>query len=144
MARSNLLKLARVSTRCTRFPLVPKSSLRALSIAQTSKSSPLPLTAARAFSASRCAYKGLSPETDNPQPRQPEEHTTNAAEPTEITIEEYHQVSDAYMDNILAKLEQLQEAREDVDVEFSVCTIHSHHPFPSLPSFPSQTYTLWR
>jgi frataxin len=119
MARSNLLKLARLSTRCARSPFVPRSSLRAISITRNSK--PKPLIAARAFSASRCTYKGISPETDNPQPKQPEPHTTGAAEPTEITMEEYHQVSDAYMDNVMAKLEQLQEAREDVDVEFSVC-----------------------
>ena len=123
MARSNLLKLARVSTCCIRSPLVPRSSLRALSIAQTSK--PSPLTPARAFHASKPAFKGLSPETDDPQPKQPEAHTTSAAAPTEITMDEYHLVSDAYMDTILARLEQLQESREDVDVEFSVCALCS-------------------
>jgi hypothetical protein len=35
-------------------------------------------------------------------------------------MEEYHQLSDAYMDALVSKLEQLQEQREDVDVEFSV------------------------
>jgi frataxin len=118
MARSNFLKLARVSTRCIRSPLIPKRSLRALCITQTSK--PNPLTTTRAFHASKPSFKGLSPETDNPQPKQPEAHTTSAAEPTEITLEEYHQVADACMDTIVAKLEQLQETREDVDVEFSV------------------------
>lgn len=48
-------------------------------------------------------------------------------------MEEYHQVSDAYIDSIVAKLEQLQEAREDVDVEFSVriyfYQIHSYHSY---------------
>jgi frataxin-like iron-binding protein CyaY len=37
-------------------------------------------------------------------------------------MEEYHKVSDAYMDTIVAKLEQLQEQREDVDVELSICS----------------------
>lgn len=97
--------------------------MRALSIAQTSK--PSPLTPARAFHASKPAFKGLSPETDDPQPKQPEAHTTSAAAPTEITMDEYHLVSDAYMDTILARLEQLQESREDVDVEFSVCALCS-------------------
>jgi len=40
-------------------------------------------------------------------------------------MDEYHLVSDAYMDTILARLEQLQESREDVDVEFSVCALCS-------------------
>jgi hypothetical protein len=52
-------------------------------------------------------------------------------------MDEYHQVSDAYMDTIVAKLEQLQEAREDVDVEFSVCTIHT---FPWHSSYHARLH----
>jgi len=133
MARSNLLKLARLSTRCIRSPLTARSSKRALSITQSSKSSPL--IAVRAFHASKLVYKGLSPETDNPQPKQPEAHTATAAVPTEISIEEYHQVSDAYMDIVVAKLEQLQEQREDVDVEFSAGVLTLNFP-------PIGTYVL--
>jgi frataxin len=40
--------------------------------------------------------------------------------PASISIEQYHQISDEYMDAVVAKLEELQEAREDVDVEYSV------------------------
>jgi frataxin-like iron-binding protein CyaY len=49
-------------------------------------------------------------------------------------MDEYHQVSDAYIDTIMAKLEQLQEQREDVDVElnvrgyFSTILYHAIHP----------------
>ncbi len=118
MARSNLLQLARHSTRCIRTPLPARGSIRALPIIQTSKCNPV--IASRAFHASKSAFKGLSPETDNPQPKKPEAHAASASQPTEISIEEYHQVSDAYMDTVVAKLEQLQEQREDVDVEFSV------------------------
>jgi frataxin len=78
-------------------------------------------------------FKGLSPETDDPQPKQPEAHAATAPSPTEVTMEEYHQASDAYMDTIVAKLEQLQEQREDVDVEFSVRIYFSSTYSLSLP-----------
>lgn len=45
---------------------------------------------------------------------------TSDAGPANISIEQYHQLSDEYMDSIVAKLEELQEEREDVDVEYSV------------------------
>lgn len=131
MARSTLLKLARLSVRCSYPRVTARSSLRASSIIQFSR--PSPVVAARAFHASKPVFKGLSPETDNPQPKQPEAHTATAPSPTEITVEEYHQASDAYMDTIVAKLEQLQEQREDVDVEFSVRIYFSSTYSLSLP-----------
>jgi frataxin len=73
--------------------------------------------------------KGISPETDNPQPKEPESSGGAPSAPTEISMEEYHQVADKCMDTIVAKLEQLQEAREDVDVEYSVSSYPLHHFF---------------
>ncbi len=73
----------------------------------------------RSISTSSLSLKGLSPESEDPKPPGLEEEA-KITEPTEITIEEYHELSDSYLDNIVAKLEQLQEARDDVDVEFSV------------------------
>jgi frataxin len=46
---------------------------------------------------------------------------------SDITEAEYHQVADEYLETLLSKFEELQDAREDVDVEFSVSP-------PALPS----------
>ncbi len=43
-----------------------------------------------------------------------------ANEATELSNDEYHRVSDNFMDELMRKLEALQEEREDVDVEFNV------------------------
>lgn len=54
----------------------------------------------------------------------PKESTKTQAElkPTNITEEQYHQLADEYLETILNKFEEIQDAREDVDVEFSVCS----------------------
>ncbi|OIW27796.1 Frataxin [Coniochaeta ligniaria NRRL 30616] len=44
--------------------------------------------------------------------------TDNLA-PTEITEAQYHQLADEYLEAILNKFEELQDSREDVDVEYS-------------------------
>ena len=56
------------------------------------------------------------------------------SEPANITIDEYHKLSDAYIDGLVARLEELQEEREDVDVEYSV---RYHSRFPSYLNTPS-------
>lgn len=38
----------------------------------------------------------------------------------DITEAEYHQLADEYLETLLNKFEELQDAREDVDVEFTV------------------------
>ena len=73
----------------------------------------------RSFTTSIIYHKGLSPETDNPQPKEPEP-TYEAPVAVELSIERYNELSDLYMDSIVEKLEQKQEDREDVDVEYSV------------------------
>lgn len=75
-------------------------------------------------------------------------------EVAELSDGEYHELSDYYLDIICTKYEDLQDMREDVDVEFAVCLSlpshympsPSHHipphlrPLPSLrpPAPPSQ------
>lgn len=74
----------------------------------------------------------------NPQQSAVPPRTEPAAnEPTPISIDEYHKLSDAYIDTLVAQLEEMQEEREDVDVEYSVC---SSPPLPNLShSAPSST-----
>ena len=57
------------------------------------------------------------------------------SEPAPLTIEEYHALSDSYIEGLLVQLEELQEEREDVDVEFSVGSLLSFNPPPFLLSY---------
>lgn len=38
----------------------------------------------------------------------------------DITDDQYHRLADAYLDEILAKFEDVQDTRTDLDVEYSV------------------------
>ena len=49
----------------------------------------------------------------------------HVAEPASISIETYHKRADAYIDTLVAALEELQERREEVDVEYSVSSFLS-------------------
>jgi frataxin len=93
-----------------------------------------PSIVSRSFSSSIITSKGITPESSDPQPKKPESHGPPVTTPTEISIEEYHQVSDDYIDAIVHRLEQLQEAKEDVDVEFSVSFPLLFPPMLSLVS----------
>jgi hypothetical protein len=46
--------------------------------------------------------------------------TASAPEPAPLSPGEYHRRADTYIDALVAQLEELQERREDVDVEYSV------------------------
>ncbi|ESZ95763.1 hypothetical protein SBOR_3870 [Sclerotinia borealis F-4128] len=62
--------------------------------------------------------KGLSPESENPQPKILESNA-KPKQAAELSQEQYSELSDEYMDMMVEKLEELQEKREDVDVEYS-------------------------
>jgi hypothetical protein len=49
-----------------------------------------------------------------------------------LTIEEYHKLSDEYIDAVVSRMEQLQEERDDVDVEYSV-SISLLQPYLPVP-----------
>ena len=59
------------------------------------------------------------PESEDPQPPSRVEES-RVLQPTQIDDEEYQTHADAYMDAVYEKAEQIQEAREDVEVEYSV------------------------
>ena len=62
------------------------------------------------------------PETSDPKPKERESmDTASSTSKVEVSEERNHQFSESYMNNLLEKLEALQEEREDVDVEYSVC-----------------------
>lgn len=86
---------------------IPRTASRSIRIATPSS--------IHLFSTTSASYKAISPD---PTPREPA--ADNSASPADLSIEEYHQLSEDYMDSIVGKLEELQEDREDVDVEYSV------------------------
>lgn len=61
--------------------------------------------------------------TPDKQPVQPKEEAapTVVRAATELTDDEYHKLADQYMDRLVTHLEELQDEREDIDVEYSVC-----------------------
>ncbi|KAL5313608.1 hypothetical protein ACEPPN_018029 [Leptodophora sp. 'Broadleaf-Isolate-01'] len=105
---------ARISTLAVRqigpsfFPtIIPRVSFWAA--AQTNRS----------LTTNRTLHKGLSRETENPQPKEPKPNNTASLAPADVTIEQYNELSDQYLDALAEKLEQLQDEGEDVDSEYS-------------------------
>ena len=67
-------------------------------------------------------------------------HPLRAPEPAPISLSEYHDRSDSYIETLLQQLEELQEDREDVDVEFSVCPTPPPIASVWISSLPSFSY----
>lgn len=59
------------------------------------------------------------PHAEEPAPRNAEP-THHIKGPTPLEDDEYHEISDKYMEQIVSKMEEIQESREDVEVEYSV------------------------
>lgn len=55
--------------------------------------------------------------------------------PSPLTIDQFHRLSDAYIDTLVAHLEDIQEEREEVDVEYSAGVLTLKMP-------PAGTYVL--
>lgn len=85
-------------------------------------------TQSRAFTATSGAFKGIMPETDSPATKEVEPEARVTA-PTELSNEEYNEAADTYINQLVATLEELQEARGDVDVEYSVSPCGKASPF---------------
>lgn len=66
------------------------------------------------------------PDSEDPQPPNRVEENRAITQPTELDNDEYHALADEYMDAVHEKAEMLQEARDDVEVEYSVRC----HPLP--------------
>ena len=73
----------------------------------------------RSFHLSSPCGKGISPESPDPTPKAPPE-TKHATEPASISSEDYHKAADEYFDDLVHKLEQMQEEKGDMDSEYSV------------------------
>ncbi|KAF2130788.1 arabinogalactan endo-1,4-beta-galactosidase [Dothidotthia symphoricarpi CBS 119687] len=74
--------------------------------------------AIRPFHSSMNMRVGIMPETENPAPKESEEHD-HAAVPATITEEEFHERADAYLEELVARLEEQQEKSPDIEVDYS-------------------------
>lgn len=81
----------------------------------------------RRFSTASARGKGIMPESENPPRPAPAESTTSYVV-VDLSDVDYHEMADEYLEAVLVKFEELQDAREDVDVEFSVG--HPKHTIP--------------
>jgi hypothetical protein len=68
---------------------------------------------------------------DSGEAPKPEAHEEPPSQRTEITNEEYHQKADEFLEALLSRLEQRQEVKGDIDVEYSVCS--SASPIDVMP-----------
>lgn len=131
MPRSIVTKVARATSRSLQ---ISRSNTRITASSQfAAAASLLPRTTVvpRFFSTAGLSGNNITPDK---QPVQPKEDmaapTVRAA--TELTDDEYHKLADQYMDRLVTHLEELQDEREDIDVEYSVChamiRIHVRQP----------------
>jgi frataxin len=60
------------------------------------------------------------PETDEPQAPKEVGSDPIPAQATEISNDEYHELSEDYLNAVYEKAEALAESREDVEVDYSV------------------------
>ncbi|SLM34195.1 mitochondrial iron uptake protein [Lasallia pustulata] len=131
-------KLPRQSARLLRLhPLTTAASLtRAPKVLTTHSLThpPAPTPSSRSFHASRPTRKGITPDSSDPQPNL-EGSETPIGEPASISEQTYHERADAYINELVSKLESLQEEKEDVDCEYSAGVLNLVFP-------PNGTYVL--
>ena len=131
MARAGASKLARVACRSLQTSRVTRTSFPSVAAAPTVvQSAPIfpNLLTPRRFISNSSDRKAITPDAKAPKAAETPEVLKT---PADITEGDYHTVADEYLDKLLSRLEQLQDEREDVDVEYSV-----RHP-PLLPPFAS-------
>src|SRR3569833_2898723 len=125
MTSRTAFNLVRVATR---NGICRRGAIGAVSRVRSSPTTPQPTIAIfsspirprRLLSTTRMFQKGITPESENPPPPTQPESPPVTAVAAELTESEYHELADQYLDNLLSKLEDLQETNERVEVEFSV------------------------
>ncbi len=134
MTRANLTNLGRLANRRLQLRLTPANPVACCRVA-TSIQIPLqiphhlrnpsyrPVTSSF-FSTSSHLARPLSPDV------------LSRVKAAEITDEQYHELSDEYLENLLNKFENAQDERDDMDVEYSVRFLPSSLAFPSFPLIP--------
>lgn len=117
MARSATLKLARAASRGFQIArTTPRISAPAF-LRPASAQLQSPTFHALRFISQSSTPRGITP--DN-QPSKQAVTPPVTRTPAPLTTPEYHTLADAYLDRLLTALEELQDQREDVDVEYQV------------------------
>ncbi|KAL4722635.1 hypothetical protein ACLX1H_010516 [Fusarium chlamydosporum] len=121
MSRQIASQASRIASRAIRSPTpVCRSGFRVASTAYASRLSICPTPSQSNFSTTVSRKKGIMPDTENPaKPLNETEDAQPTAAVAEITEQEYHEIADQYLDNVVGTFEELQDQREDIDVEFS-------------------------
>ncbi|KAL2005697.1 hypothetical protein VTN00DRAFT_10190 [Thermoascus crustaceus] len=78
----------------------------------------------RSFYATPSARKGISPETEDPEPPKPQSQNvaggaSHVTEPSPLTNAQYHEYSEHYFNYLLSELEKAQEEGSDIEAEYS-------------------------
>ncbi|CAM1503987.1 Fc.00g015780.m01.CDS01 [Cosmosporella sp. VM-42] len=123
MSNRTLTQASRLATRTLRSSNVRRTSYRLTTLAPRIVAN----VPRRSFASTQARARGIMPETENPakEAAKPEEVTIAVAE---LSDNEYHELADEYLDNVLAKFEDIADAREDVDVEFSAGVLTISYP----------------
>lgn len=59
------------------------------------------------------------PDTSDPQPKESEPHE-QPSQAVDLTHDEFHKLADTYLEDLLQRVEKMQETEEGMDVEYSV------------------------
>jgi frataxin len=81
----------------------------------------------RNFHSTHTARKGLTPDSSDPTPPNPQSSriaaggAINVAEPSPLTDTQYHDYSEHYFNVLMMELERVQEEGSETEAEYSVC-----------------------
>ncbi|KAM0249129.1 hypothetical protein ACHAP5_003069 [Fusarium lateritium] len=121
MTRQVATQASRLASRAIRSSTpVCRSSFRVASTARASCLVTSPTFPQRYFSTTVSNKRGIMPDTEHPaKPLNETEEVQPTPAVAEITEQEYHEVADEYLENVVNRFEELQDQREDIDVEYS-------------------------
>ncbi|KAI9768550.1 MAG: Mitochondrial chaperone Frataxin [Geoglossum simile] len=91
---------------------------------------PTPTTLRKNIHTTPSTLQAITPDSSAPSPT-----SSHTAAPANISIEEYHELADRFLGDLLVKLEGLSELRDDVDVEYNTGVLTLVFP-------PAGTYVL--
>ncbi|OAK97999.1 Frataxin [Phaeosphaeriaceae sp. SRC1lsM3a] len=105
--------------RVVRTPLRVQSPANAVVARAAAANQPVSSNAAvtRTFHSST-TLRSIMPDAENPAPKKSEDHDQPTA-PAELSAEEFHERADAYLNDLVEKLEEAQEKDPQIEVEYS-------------------------
>ncbi|KAF2141352.1 uncharacterized protein K452DRAFT_318989 [Aplosporella prunicola CBS 121167] len=114
LSRSSFCALRASATRAALRPRAPAAALLTAVAPRPFNNGGLP----RSFHHSP-GSRGILPDQENPEPKQSEPQQTTANEPSAISLEEYHEQADKYLELLQQKVEEKQDAGEGMELEYA-------------------------